>query len=441
MKSATICCLSDERRNLGGTWEIRDPIHGYIRVNELERSLIDSPFFQRLKRIKQLGMVHMVYPGAEHSRFTHSLGTMHLAGEIGERLRYQGFLDEAELQDLRVAGLLHDIGHGPFSHAFEDLLHSKRGMTHEDVTFWLLKESMLKDVLESFGVNSDRVAELAVGRLGGDKSFLGKAIVGHFCADILDYLVRDAHFTGVEYGRIDVSRIINSLSMVQGDLAANVNALYTIEAFVIARYEMFKAVYFHRTTRAANIMISRAMRLADRHLALTGFEKAEDYLNLTDEYVINAILLSKGKGEDMVEAKELIEAILTRRLLKMTYERLFHTQDQFFSSFLKEDALRSSLIDKIADEAKVPRKKIFFDFPSVLSLPNYPIKGDFPAFVDEDGGRSLVSVPSLSFLIKPLSGYTNIIRIYSTDDVREEVEEIAKKIMGEGVHYTHRMSL
>jgi HD superfamily phosphohydrolase len=411
---------------VGRNWEIRDPIHGYIKVNELERSLIDTSYFQRLKRVKQLGMVHVVYPGAEHSRFTHSLGTMHLAGEIGERLRNQGFIDEADAQDLRIAGLLHDLGHGPFSHAFEDLLHASRGMNHEDVTLWLVRESILRDVLESFGVDSDRVAELAVGRTGGAKAFLGDAIAGHFSADILDYLIRDAHFTGVEYGRIDVSRIIDSLSVVQGKLAADVNALYAIEAFVIARYEMFKAVYFHRTARAANIMIS--------------FEKAEDYLSLTDEYVINAVLLGEGRDEGVREAKGIIEAILARRLLKMTYERLFHTQDQFFSSFLHEDAFRSSLLDKIAEEAGVPREKLYFDFPSVLSLPNYPIRGDFPAFVTEDGGRSLVSVPSLSFLIGSLSGYTNIIRVYSTDDVREEVEEIARNILGEGVHYTHRIS-
>ena len=418
-------------------WEIRDPIHGYIKVNEIEKSLIDTIYLQRMKRIKQLGMTHLVYPGAEHSRFTHSLGTMHLAGEIGEGLRRQGLIDGADCQDLRVAGLLHDIGHGPFSHVFEGILHRVRGMTHEDVTAWLIRESGVADILSSHGLDPRRIAEIVTGRLKGGKAFLGEVIHGPFCADILDYLVRDAHFTGVEYGRIDASRIIGSLSVVDGRLAVDVNSLYAVEAYVIARYEMFKAVYFHRTARAAEIMIDKAMELADEDLGLTSFQSPEDYVRLTDAYVVEGIL--SGRVE---RAREIVEDLLERRLLKMTYEHLFHTKDTFFLNLLEKATYRDSLLDRISQLAKVPREKVFFDYPSLPSVPHYPIRGDLPAYLREDGRRVLVSVPALSSLIASLSGYMNIIRIYATEDVREDVERVIKDVLGDlmGGSYTDKIS-
>ncbi|MFQ5951302.1 MAG: HD domain-containing protein, partial [Candidatus Geothermarchaeales archaeon] len=216
--------------------EIRDPLHGYVRVNELEAGIVDTPTFQRLKRIKQLSIVHLVYPGAEHSRFTHSLGVMHLAGKTAKVLQMQDLLTEDEAQEVRLAALLHDVGHGPFSHTFEDLLWSVRGMTHEDVTIWLIEKGELAEVIEDGGYKPSKIAAMALGRYRDEKAFLGEIIAGPYCSDILDYLIRDAYFCGVEYGRIDTSRIIDSLSVCEGRLAVSMGSLYALEAFVIARY-------------------------------------------------------------------------------------------------------------------------------------------------------------------------------------------------------------
>jgi len=419
--------------------EIRDPLHGYVRVNELEAGIVDTPTFQRLKRIKQLSMVHLVYPGAEHSRFTHSLGVMHLAGKTAKVLRRQDLVTEDEAQEVRLAALLHDVGHGPFSHTFEDLLWSVRGMTHEDVTTWLIEEGELTEVIEDGGYEPSRIAAMALGRYRGEKSFMGEIIAGPYCSDILDYLIRDAYFCGVEYGRIDTFRIIDSLSVCDGRLAVSVGSLYALEAFVIARYEMFKAVYFHRTARAAGLMISEAMQLADEELGFTSFKNPEDYLQLTDEYVVDRILGSKSRRKNMRRAKELVRAILARDLIKMTFERVFQTKDPFFTTFLKEEATRESLLSRIAEKAEVPRDKLFFDYPSLVSVPHYSMKGEYPAFVRENGEKRLISVPTLSHLLDSLAGYTNIIRIYSTEDVREKVEGAVGEILG-GVDYTYKIS-
>src|SRR5215467_3820728 len=142
---------------------IKDPIHGYIRINKIERSIIDSYPVQRLRRIRQLAGSEFVYPAANHTRFEHVLGAMYLAGVLGQTLPVE--LSEHEKQELRLAALLHDIGHGPFSHVFEPLMIRHLGKTHEDLTPWLVTETELSDVLQDAGFNPKRISRLAVGHL------------------------------------------------------------------------------------------------------------------------------------------------------------------------------------------------------------------------------------------------------------------------------------
>jgi HD superfamily phosphohydrolase len=231
--------------------EITDPVHRYINFSAIEREIIDSPIFQRLRRIRQLAGAHLVYPSAQHSRFEHSLGTMHIAGYAGESLLRKGFIDgEDDVQELRVAALLHDIGHGPFSHLFEEVLVSKCGMTHEDVGKKVILESEIRDILDRHGFSPSNVCKLSFGE--SRLSFLNEIIVGGLSADIMDYLPRDSLFTGAEYGKIDYHRLVSSFEVVAtGHLAINKSALYSFESMLISRYEMFKAVYFHKTVRSA----------------------------------------------------------------------------------------------------------------------------------------------------------------------------------------------
>ena len=409
------------------TWEIRDPVYGYVKINQIEKNLIDNRFLQRLKRIKQLGLVHLVYPGAEHSRFTHSIGTMYIAGRMGERLKEQGFISDDDVQLLRLAGLLHDIGHGPFSHVFEDILFAKRKETHEDLTIWLITKSEISDIINSFGFDPQKVASLSVGRYKGRKEYLNDILVSGFCADILDYLLRDSHYTGVEYGRIDIFRIIDSISVVDDRLAVDSAALYALESLVIARYEMFRAVYFHRTVRAASLMIREAMRLADSFIGLTSFDSPDTFYPLVDEFVIISILSKKSDEKEIKQAKEFVKALLTRRLLKCSYEQIFHTQDEFYSSLIKEEGIRKQIIELIAKKAQVPISEIYLDFPTILSVPHYPIR-EFPTFIKIEDQYEIKSLPSLSILVKSLSGYMNLLRVYSSESHRKRISQASKEI-------------
>ncbi|MCX8183878.1 MAG: HD domain-containing protein, partial [Crenarchaeota archaeon] len=245
--------------------EVRDPIYRYIHITDVERSIIDTPVFQRLRRIKQLAGAHLTYPGAVHTRFLHSLGVMLTASKIFSHLAnyYPERVDKDELQLIRLAGMLHDIGHGPFSHTFEEVLSERRNMTHEEVASMLISRTAIADLVSKAGFTSEEVSRLSVGKDSSRSKWANQIISSYFDADILDYLPRDSFFTGVEYGLIDSERIIDSILLWEDSLAIDEAALYALESLFIARYMMFKAVYFHRTVRAAVIMLSRAMLLVD----------------------------------------------------------------------------------------------------------------------------------------------------------------------------------
>ena len=162
------------------SWEIKDPIHGYIELNKPEIDIVDTPQFQRLRRIRQLSAAHLTYPGAEHTRFHHSLGVMHVAGEIAQRLVDVELIDQEEYTKIRIAGLLHDIGHGPFSHLFEEVLE-KRDMNHEQMTTQIVKETGVGDILSSAGINKDEMSTLAIGHLDYNKPYINNIIQNIDC--------------------------------------------------------------------------------------------------------------------------------------------------------------------------------------------------------------------------------------------------------------------
>src|SRR5215212_8894579 len=304
--------------------EITDPVHRYIRFSEVEKDLIDTAIFQRLRRIRQLAGAHLVYPGAQHSRFEHSLGTMHIAGYAGETLLAKGYLDdEDKVQKLRLAALLHDVGHGPFSHLFEEVLDLRRNKSHEDIGKQMISDSPLSDILKKHGYNPSDVCRLSFGE--SKIKFLNEIIAGGLSSDLMDYLSRDGLFTGVEYGKIDYHRLISSYEVTtNGHLAINRSALYSLESMLISRYEMYKAVYFHKTVRSAEVMLLRSIMLADEQLNLTN-KTLNNYLNLTDEILLEQICLLGNRNKSAVR---LAQEYKSRKLLKCVYEKFFHSHDK-----------------------------------------------------------------------------------------------------------------
>src|SRR5690349_21295398 len=174
------------------TWGfIKDPVHGYVRISEAEKTIIDTRPLQRLRRLRQLAGSEFVYPAANHSRFEHVPGAMHLAGSLSEVL--QTYLDDHDREELRLAGLLHDIGHGPFSHVFEPLVVRYLKKTHEDFVPWLVEETEVAEGLERAGFDAHRIGQLAVGRLRDKKRpYLDQIISSSVDIDKMDFLVRDS---------------------------------------------------------------------------------------------------------------------------------------------------------------------------------------------------------------------------------------------------------
>lgn len=416
--------------------EIRDPIHGYVFMTPVEKELIDSPPVQRLRRIKQLSGAFLTYPGAEHSRFSHSLGVMHLAGILGTHFAQLSYIDEEDVQKIRIAGLLHDVGHGPFSHMYEEILGKYRNMTHEDVTQWLIKKSELKEILTTHGYSPQDLSKLAVGKLEKpDKRFLNQIIASQFNADTMDYLIRDSHFAGVEYGKIDVHRLINSIDVLDNMLAMNIAALYALEAFVIARYEMFKAVYFHRTVRAAEIMIVRAMDYANDQLELTSFQKPKDYLRLDDANVLFRLLSLKPLRTKKIRiSQELAQWYSNRKLLKCVHTTIIHHRNEFYTNLMSRDEIRNQIVEELGEKTGIDPNYILIDVPTVPSVPYYPLLGkpsEIPVFQRlPDGRKERRTLSEYSPVIDALIGYMDIVRIYTIPKFRHKVREGADEIFG-----------
>lgn len=422
--------------------EIRDPIHGYIFITDVERELIDTRPIQRLRGIKQLAGAHLTYPGGEHSRFSHSLGVMHLAGVLANRLVQLEYLSQDDMQKARIAGLLHDVGHGPFSHMYEEVLEKYRHMTHEDVAQWLIKKSEVKDVLKKNGYSPAELSKLSVGRLEKtEKPFLNQIIAGQFDVDIMDYLVRDSYFTGVEYGKVDIYRLIDSMDVIDEGLGVDLAASYALEAFVIARYEMFKAVYYHRSVRAAEVMLIRAMDYANEKLGLTAFKAPEGYLQLDDASVLLRLLSLKGAKEKPLKSSyEIARMFVDRQLFKCAYESIIHRRDEFFTSILNRGEIRRQIAQEMSDKTGVDPNFIYIDVPTVPSVPYYPMQkrqADIPVFQTlPSGSKSVQRLSEVSHLVETLMGYMDVIRVYTAAPYRKKIQEVAEQIFSEGPYST-----
>jgi len=234
---------------------IKDSVHDHIQVDGVAAALLDTEPVQRLRHIKQLGTVHLVYPSANHTRFEHSLGVYHLADRALDHLG----IDGVRAERLRAAALLHDVGHGPYSHNVEDVTHRHTGKYHDEV-HELLASGEVGAVLESHDLDPGRIADL----VAGDGQY-GQLVSGELDVDRMDYLVRDAHHTGVPYGTIDHERLVRELTFVDGELVLAEGNVQTAESLLLARALMNPTVYQHHVARIAKAMLRRgAERLLDR---------------------------------------------------------------------------------------------------------------------------------------------------------------------------------
>ena len=405
--------------------EITDPIHRYIRFSETEREIVDTVIFQRLRGIRQLAGAHLVYPSAQHSRFEHSIGTMHIAGYAGETLFSKGYFgDEDKVQQLRLAALLHDVGHGPFSHLFEEVLMEKHNMNHEDMGKQIISRSEISDILGKHGYNSSDICKLSFGQ--SNIQFFNEIISGALSADMMDYLPRDSLFTGVEYGKIDYHRLISSFEVTtDGHLAINKSALYSLESMLISRYEMYKAVYFHKTVRSAEVMLLRSIMLADEQLNLTD-KTLNKYLSLTDEITLERIRLL---GNDNKSAVRLAQDYKSRKLLKCVYEKFLHSHDKLNRKLHAKALFR--LESRISEIAQLNKENtVFVDASSASSMPRTPTKEEISSILLIEKEHEYETPVSEIPLIASIAGSLDMLRVYTTAENRDTVEECTNKVLG-----------
>ncbi|MBP2045074.1 HD domain-containing protein [Methanobacterium aggregans] len=348
---------------------IRDSLHGNLQINELEVKLIDTPQIQRLRRIKQLGFTYLVYPGANHTRFEHSIGAMYLASRLGNNLQ----LDEDKKELIRVCALLHDAGHGPFSHVSEGVVDT----SHEELTSKLIKESQLSDILsENFNLND------VIKTINGEGLF-GQVISGELDVDRMDYLLRDSYYTGVAYGVIDVERLIYNMEL-EGTLTLRRKGVQAAESMLLARYFMYPSVYQHHTTRIINSMFRKCLK----ELFETGTVDPENIYQYDDLDIITAARSQEGYIKDMIsklDNRELFKTVFSMKLDEI------ENPDAVFK-LRSEDIITAER--ELSEDLGIPQGYIIVD------VPEYPSFDEMKTQVSTNGAR--VKLGEISTIVSAL---------------------------------------
>jgi hypothetical protein len=347
---------------------IRDPIWNTIRVDEVAIRIVDAPAFQRLRHIKQLGLAHLVYPGATHTRFDHALGVHHLAGRALERLGEREVLETVDPLDrvlVPLAALLHDIGHYPFSHALEELESGRIPGHHEALVGRFLADAEVAAVLAS--VSADAAARIEAMIRGASDSPLQGLVSGSLDLDKIEYLKRDARFCGVPYGEVDVDRLLDGLTLARDpaggrlEVAVHEKGVAALESLLFSKYQMFRNVYWHHAVRAATVMYKRVV---DDGLA-AGLLTADELIGRTDEGLI--FLLSERARAGTPAATRVarwIDALSARRLPKRLAEVSAAEIEGAGSAWVETDSpFRRTVEEAIARQLGLAAGDVFLDYP------------------------------------------------------------------------------
>ncbi len=293
---------------------IFDPVHGTILLDGPALALIGSEEFQRLWGIRQTGFAHLVFPGANHTRLEHSLGTFWVAGQMADRLGLEG----RARRRVTAAALLHDLGHGPFSHTLDSPMMEVLGMSHEGISRariegtdpdWPAERAEVPHLLERFGVRPREVADLVDPLRGRSPSALERAILhGAVDADRIDYLQRDAHYTGVGHGAVDAGRLLETIRADAGHVVFAEKGRSAVEGFLVGRALMYSTVYYHKTVRAAEMMAQAAV---ERQRGYP--DVARPQFRGTDGELLDRLRSGDGLS------RQLAQGLLARRLYKRAY--------------------------------------------------------------------------------------------------------------------------
>lgn len=381
--------------------DIRDTIHGeYIHITEEEVDVLDHPRVQRLRRVHQLGLSELVYPSASHTRLEHSLGVMYLAGEFAESLG----LDEEKVKAYRMAGLLHDIGHSPFSHATEAIMERDLDISHESRSCKLIDE-----MSDTIPADAETVKQVIRGNSEYD------IVAGDVDADRMDYLLRDSSRTGPEHGQVDATTIINFATAEDGEIVFEEPALQAVEDLFNARFGMNKSVYSHHTSKIAESMLERAV---DAFLETSDY--STDEMVNWDDYQLHTYLLDF----DGV-ANELYERVANRDL----YKRALYLSDL---NYTREG------LERLADQIDDPRveenriaEKVGIETSDVIVDPPSPPSGlDINVTIRIAGEkRDLNEISPAIHEVEESEWRSTILGVYTPSQHTEDVRKAAKEVL------------
>ena len=420
---------------------IRDPVHDVIAfrlekpVDALLFRLINANEFQRLRRIRQLGMASLAYPGADHSRYSHSLGVMETARKMLQQLGQSFEIDEKEATVCLAAALLHDLGHGPFSHIFEHL----SGVGHETVTLQIIQDPQSE--VHQLLIAHDRQLPTLISDLLHSKpkrTFFCDMISSQLDADRFDYLLRDNLHTGSRYGDFDLTWVLHALTIDQtgNRLAVTWKGVSAVEGYLQSRYHMYRNVYFHKVVRAAEGMMKLAMQRAERlavqdrltwpprddavHKALLGQQLSNDEFTDLDDVSIQQCLKQWARGDD---------PILARLCNGLLYRRLYKTID--LSAIAdNENALKIVELARQAVSAAGgdPAYDLFYDEPADTPYEIYDGRSaDADIWVENAHGQ-LTRFAEISPLTRALGQQLMFRRLHVLSEYRDTVERVLPKL-------------
>ncbi|MCK5548707.1 MAG: HD domain-containing protein [Thermoplasmata archaeon] len=410
---------------------INDAVYGTIRIEGVILELMETLELQRLNAIRQLGLTYLVFPGANHSRIEHSLGAYHTAHRIAKTIG----LEDKDRDIVCCAALLHDVGHGPFSHTLEVVINEILGVDHMEFTERIImgeddnvsgderKEfSELKripDVLEAHGISPKDVASLIRGR----ESHLGDMVHGAMDVDQLDYLIRDSHYTGVAHGIIDIDRLIETTAVFKDQLVVDRKGLAAIEGLLVARALMYSSVYFHKTVRIAEMMMARAVEASVK----ASKDEISDLRKMVDAELMGWLL---GKGSyQRTMALKIKYRKLFKKILELGEDELDDGKREKMK-LLANSGERHELEKEICKAAKIPEGAVIVDLPLVeLSISEPRLEKTDIRILDNDKISTFESLSPLGNALKTRKTSDWVLMVSVDQKYDENVKKVLKDVL------------
>lgn len=412
-------------KDLPGAIQIKDPIHGYVSLSDLEKSLLSLRVSQRLREIRTPAGAHLVYPGLHNSMMGHMIGFIHVTEVF---MDYLGG-DLEEVMKARLAAFMLSLSTGPWSNVSEEYF-AVRGFDRVKLATLVAQSESVSEVLSNSSFTSYEI----VGLLEKGVQLKGACFTLPDVAinpELVDRLERDAYFGGVEYAQLEFRRLFTATRIAKNKIAVERGSLYTLESYLSAGLNMFDAVYYHKTSRAAELMLLRILDLAGSQLMLLPNEDMNAFHNIDDLTFLDALLhLTADSSEELREAGKIFSDYFKRHLIKLASERTI-SDETFLQKLNTPDGLYQ-IESEIAEEAGIDPGAVYVDYPNRTSVCYYPGKltlEDLVLFERGSKGYEFWPVQDISLIARSMDRHMKLIRVYTKKSHRARVKKVADSLL------------